>query len=115
MGEAMRKERKALRLDCVCLPTPNSLVEKTVKYLICNPHAQPTGPLPRVTFLDTPRMSSYLLALAVGRFDSIQAQTENLGSGSPSGLPYFEGKQSPRASCFEFVEVHAADLRLFQA
>ncbi|CAE7207999.1 unnamed protein product [Symbiodinium natans] len=31
----------------------------------------------RVTFLDTPRMSSYLLALAVGRFDSIQAQTES--------------------------------------
>ena len=34
----------------------------------------------RITFLDTPRMSSYLLALAVGRFDSIRAQTENLGS-----------------------------------
>ncbi|CAE7284246.1 unnamed protein product, partial [Symbiodinium necroappetens] len=31
----------------------------------------------RVTFLDTPRMSSYLLALAVGRFDSIRAQTES--------------------------------------
>lgn len=31
----------------------------------------------RITFLDTPRMSSYLLALAVGRFDSIRAQTES--------------------------------------
>ncbi|CAK9089486.1 Puromycin-sensitive aminopeptidase (PSA) (Cytosol alanyl aminopeptidase) (AAP-S) [Durusdinium trenchii] len=31
----------------------------------------------RITFLDTPRMSSYLLALAVGRFDTIQAQTVN--------------------------------------
>lgn len=31
----------------------------------------------RIVFLDTPRMSSYLLALAVGRFDTIQAQTVN--------------------------------------
>eukprot|EP00434_Breviolum_minutum_P008705 symbB.v1.2.007673.t1/scaffold475.1/size199048/14 len=31
----------------------------------------------RIAFLDTPRMSSYLLALAVGRFDTIQAQTVN--------------------------------------
>ena len=29
----------------------------------------------RITFLDTPKMSSYLLALAVGRFDSLQAET----------------------------------------
>eukprot|EP00930_Biecheleria_cincta_P002219 TRINITY_DN103242_c0_g1_i1.p1 TRINITY_DN103242_c0_g1~~TRINITY_DN103242_c0_g1_i1.p1 ORF type:complete len:975 (-),score=139.94 TRINITY_DN103242_c0_g1_i1:85-3009(-) len=29
----------------------------------------------RVTFLDTPKMSTYLLALAVGRFDSIQKQS----------------------------------------
>ena len=31
--------------------------------------------LSRISFLDTPRMSSYLLALAVGRFDSLQAET----------------------------------------
>lgn len=30
-----------------------------------------------VSFLDTPKMSTYLLAFCVGEFDAVQAQTEN--------------------------------------
>ena len=31
----------------------------------------------QVSFLDTPKMSTYLLAFCVGEFDCVQAQTEN--------------------------------------
>ena len=31
----------------------------------------------QVTFLDTPKMSTYLLAFCVGEFDCVQAQTNN--------------------------------------
>jgi aminopeptidase N len=60
----------------VTLVTPSNLVafsnmpEKTSKTL-------PGGKLRETTYLDSPKMSSYLLAFCVGEFDYVQAQTEH--------------------------------------